>query len=424
MGYGDSPHKQRRPFILVAITVAVFLLLSTSLVLATEMGVKTGVDKIYNSFCFEKVWGGAPVDGNLALLNTSKAMQEIKAAHFVPEIDLSSSYDQQNHSPTFQSFLSDKARYVLAPQSSNILGVNSKTSNSLNYSNQTSLTIKLDGDFSEEQLESRISIESPLINQALSYYGLGSVAGNAVAIDIKSTDEKIFLRVPALSLIRGSKNNKWFQFDKRDIGYMLEDSVENAKNPLQDISKYQNVITGSNRMGIEKVNGIKTTKYQLKIDSNRLINLFDEPMYSSVIAEKPPEINIFFWYGNKDKLTHKFEVIVSGQAQGATINIDTDITLSNFGKDINVGIPTDDEIDDGGFMNLFSMNSNASINKNDVYRVSELRTLKSALALYQSDVGSYPISREICYVGSEECSVLDVLEGQYINQLSVDPSGD
>ncbi len=342
----------KRKYSYIIVGILALMLISAGTIFATEMGANTGFDKIYNLVGLEKIWGGLPANGKIALASTLMNMSEVKSVHFENKTKIEAKYNSEISSP-LQTFLKNKANFALeTSQDGYVLGTDNSDSSTSNRSIGVNITAS--GDYQKDKIQAKIILDSSLLNDGLAFFRLQESKDNSITVDFKEINDKFYLRIPIASVSKEKQKDKWIEFNRSGINsYINEYSATNLSNKNLSLLDYSKLIKTATRVGTETINGYQTVKYKAEIDVEQLYaylgsdktNIDYESKYS-------PNITIYYWVSREDRLIHKFALSLTGKESGSEIKINFETTLSKFNKSFNIEAPEAEEIETEGFGGL------------------------------------------------------------------------
>ncbi len=349
----NNTFRKKSKLFYAIIGVMLLIFVSAGTIFATEMGIKTGFDKVYNLVGLEKLWGGLPSDGKIALIEAIVNMSKVKSSHFESNMAVEASFDSQGIS-SLQTFLNSKAKFAL--ESSNegrVLGTDTEIDSNNNAIIR--LNIKASGDYQKDKMQAKITVGTPLLNDGLSYYNLKTLDKDTLELYIRQIGDKLYLKIPLISKDNNATEAKWLEFKRSDADSYIKMYADTSNSEKQNsLLDYYALISSSQKIGTEEINGHQTAKYKSKIDADKLVALLiGNNQADSEILKYKPEIILYYWIGKDDYYIHKFAVSINSNEQGAKIKTNFETTLSKFDKTFNVQVPETKDIEKGGVSTLF-----------------------------------------------------------------------
>lgn len=479
------PQKSSGKKVLFAIIIIFIVLIlgAGGIVYATEAGyIKANLDKYYTKTGIQQLWGGLPYDGKQAMAVSVSGMGKLDTFHLNGKLSVTISEPSGSDIP-FQTLLKKGNKVAFFESNGVVLGEESVASDSrttttdnstlldnssenlnttdeiigdtttpdinipeddstetapIKTNNNITFGINVEGDLSDKDSQLSLSLDTSSLQDQLSLIGLSSLVSSALRADILMVDKKVYFRIPALSVMVGSKNNKWYGIDLKD----LTAKTDMKEQIISKITGSGDVIKSGEKVGIEDIAGVKTNKYHLELDTARLGQLLvSSSSYNSDLAGYTSTLDV--WVGKKDHLIHKFVLVSEGTFDGVKTQIKFEMNLSKFNVALDISAPDASQVDEDGIMgiqkDIIGLSEGtaeetgddslvtARMKARDAQRKSDLRSLKAALEVYASDYLAYPIDKERVKLSDAgnvlETSLVDISE-PYITKLPIDPSPD
>ncbi|MFA6422943.1 MAG: type II secretion system protein GspG [Patescibacteria group bacterium] len=462
----------KKGLIITIIAFFIVILGMAGLVFATEEGyLNTGIDKYYSKIGLYNLWGGLPYDSKPAMAISALAMSDQKKMQIDGTTTITLSYTESSNIPYLTNFLNNNSSSQIAmADTGKVLGesialgnINDNTNSSINLNGNLNSNSGVDSELLNENINSSIP-ESPSsgnqkysvsmnykvgldnnnadaslnfdltsLSSNLDTLGLSSIATNAVRLDLKVVDDKLYFRIPALSLLIGSDNNKWYEFDLKD----LTATTDYRGKVVTKISQAGDVINSGEKTGSETIDGVKVNNYKLNINALKLAQLLtDSKNVDTTGLETLNKVTVTadVSIAKKDHLIRKINIVTNYSDQGVTVETKNELLFSQYGAVTAITAPADDEIDSTGITGLMSQieaifTDGTSITGSrerarDAVRKSDLRSLQAALEIYYEDNNAYPLSKSVVKT-SDENNILTVLvSSNYLKTLPIDPVPD
>lgn len=246
----------------------------------------------------------------------------------------------------------------------------------------------------------------------------------SIDLDLRRVGGDIYIRLPVLSLITGSQNNKWLAFSERDLASLNTQKLDWQSIDLKALAR---AVTGGERVGYERIGPAQTAHYRVDLDPLTLIEVFELRQSLSSLTEYLSSVTIQaeFWLGTRDSRPYQYQI--TGRYTDSTMGLDANLRvralLSAFGQPTTIVPPDEEQVERDGFEGIFDGDfSDFEMKARDLQRKADLGELKSALELYKGDHGSYPSSnRQISRTNDPHGALLVLTTKGYLASLPLDP---
>lgn len=281
------------------------------------------------------------------------------------------------------------------------------------------ISLKFTGDLAGiDQSQSTISADLSGLGESLP-----ATFPSTVEMDFRQVGGTYYIRLPILSLLVGSDSNKWLAFDSSDLTSPEAEQLADGL-PYKDLS---NLLANASRLGFERIGPVNTAHYQAEIALNDLLELFDlsdDASTNGVTATSNP-ITFEWWMGVNNHLPYRIKINAEAAVEGAIFTIGMDTQYSQFGDSFAVTAPDPADISTDGLSGILGDYGDVELKARDTQRKSDLAAVKSALALYKNDYGSYPSTDGVIARTDDPTSPLaELVTKGYVSALPVDPLAD
>jgi hypothetical protein len=167
----------------------------------------------------------------------------------------------------------------------------------------------------------------------------------------------MYMRLPALAkVIPGGK--PWIKMDLNAIGSQagidLSQFTQFTNDPSRMIDWLRAASGDVTTIGTEKVDGVETTHYRATVDLDKYPDLVPaeqrDAMRKAIDSlEKTTHVTEFpmhVWVGKGDGLVRKVSTVLTQTIQGQTVNVVTSERFYDFGSQVDVALPSDDQVTD------------------------------------------------------------------------------
>lgn len=386
----SEPVKKSRAWLYILLIIFFILIVPAGLVFATEESyLNLGLDKYYNAVGLERLWGGLPVNAGLALSKANIAMEQLKSYHFDGSLDVSGNVSLDNIP---QISMNTNGGKVLGDSASSVAA-----------------TIKMVGDLEkgattiDDKLSTTLSV-------SLNSQGLSSLLAPSFSVDMRQVSNKLYFKIPALSILSGAEANKWVSMDLGQYATKTNSSLINIQKKLIDSIK------SGTRLGQEDIKDKKTYHYQVVLNRSKLSD-------QSISLTTDPKVD--FWIGTKDHLIYRIKGSTDIQVPDyqSQLNLAMDVNLSDFNKVFNITAPSEEEIAKEGLVGLLGGLGfgKSQAKERDVTRKADLIALKGSLDVYYEENGHYPVSPNVDKTNDPNGVLSKTLVPNYVKKLPVDP---
>lgn len=216
----------------------------------------------------------------------------------------------------------------------------------------TSGAVSAEGVFDDEKGE--LTIDASGLTSALNLPSeLGSFDGQVkVLTATEDGHHVVFVGMPTLaSLIPGGK--AWIKADVeklaeasgKDLDGLLDLSGQSPQEMLSLLSRAGTVV----EIGAETIDGDATTHYRANVDLAKALAqrgvpaaAIDELLARGVSTELPIDV----WIGDDDGLVRRVKFAYDATVQGERVSAGLTMTLSDWGSDVSIDVPSSDEVFD------------------------------------------------------------------------------
>jgi hypothetical protein len=209
-----------------------------------------------------------------------------------------------------------------------------------NFSGATSGTMTGEGEFSER--EGHLTLD-------MSDLG-GGAFGDGTA-ELTFSDLVYYMKLPQGTGLPLSPGKEWFKIDLKQLGQTqgldLEQLTQlSQSDPSQALDFLQGASDDFHEVGMEDVRGQQTTHYAGTIDLNKVAENAPADLaeqYKKLAEAAPsPTVPMDVWIGD-DGYVHKLR-FEQKLAAGSSMTMEEE--LYDWGTDVNVTVPSDDEVVD------------------------------------------------------------------------------
>ena len=231
-----------------------------------------------------------------------------------------------------------------AQKSANAGGVTMHLDASFSAGGQSG-SLSADGRFDGDQGELTLHLGDLLA-------GTGLSAGDVKAIVAKQDGHpELYVQAPNLaSLLPGGK--PWLKLDVDQLAKQLGNGQAQGlfgatgASPADALNLLRKVATVT-EVGSEAVDGVDTTHYRADVDLVQALQDGGAP--ADAIAELKAsgvdtKLPVDVWVGKDDGLVRKLHVSYATDANGQHVSGEVTMTLSDYGADVSVDVPSDDQV--------------------------------------------------------------------------------
>jgi hypothetical protein len=211
-----------------------------------------------------------------------------------------------------------------------------------------SMSLSADGEFDGDEGELTMNLGDLLGRAGLS----GAGNGEMKVIVTKDGDRPVmYMRVPdaAAGMLGGDKS--WMKIDLEQAlatagggkaGDLFGATGQSPADALALLRKVGSVT----EVGSDTLDGAKTTHYRATVDVIEALESAGAP--AEAIAEvkasgAATKVPVDVWVGDDDGYVHKLHVTYSTAAGGEGFSGELTMTLSDWGSDVSIDVPSDDE---------------------------------------------------------------------------------
>ena len=378
-----------KKWIYVFIVLFVLILVPAGLIFAHEKNyLNFGLDKYYNKIGLEKIWNGLPINPKLAAPKVAKKMENIQKLHFDSSFTFTFDQDAIGNIPQITQKIPQLA--IRDNEKGKVLGENIDKS--------AEIRMGFAGDYA--------GLEKSAATLSFSTDSTSLGILSALDIDVRTIDNKIYLRLPALSILSSSAKNKWLAID------MGQYKTKVTRDYFAD---FLSVIKSGERLQEEDIKGKNTYHFRVTLDKNKLNELYQEANIS-----KDPEFEI--WVGKKDHQIYKAkgEIFIQEDVSNSQIIIKGQASLSNFNENFNIEAPQKEEVYQEGINEILKSNFGIDYSADNV-RKTDIKAIQILLEKYKVDNGKYPIVSEADKTNNKDGVLNQSLVPKYAKSLPIDP---
>jgi hypothetical protein len=202
-----------------------------------------------------------------------------------------------------------------------------------------------DGEFDGDEGQMTMNL-GDLLGQA----GLPG-SGQIKMVITKAGDHPVmYMQMPQLtSMLPGNK--AWIKLDLEQAmsqlgmggsaGGMLGATGQSPADALAMLRKVASVT----EVGKETVDGAETTHYHATVDIAEALKNSGAPadVLGAMSAGVDTQVPVDVWIGADDGYVHKLHIVYSTAAGGQSFDGELTMTLSDWGSDVSIDVPSDDE---------------------------------------------------------------------------------
>ncbi|MBI4175192.1 type II secretion system protein GspG [Candidatus Berkelbacteria bacterium] len=377
---------------------------------------------------------GLPRDPQQALAQSYQAFQTQTAYHVRGEItvtmsDGSSAVPTQAEEPVMRPFverLIDSVQAAEDPAGTGCPGGRGSTrcgtTDPVLSDDSLEVQFVFEADRQETTSQSRVSVDLSRLAE-LGSFGVPP----RFDIQVRAVRGMLYLRLPLLSLILGTQENKWLALSEDDLTTL---AGERQLASLTDQEFLTEILQNTRRMGREEIHGQKTTHYQVELDPPslaRFLAIPDDPSLETTLRGMTAVID--WWAGNRDRLPYRIAVNLEAPAGESQLHLLATTDLSAYGESVVIAAPEPESVTYDDPLNFFSQTlqsgellSGSQQEVNDARRKADVATMQAALELYHYDYGRYPVTSSLDSKTTDGAPVLQELVTKgYLMVLPEDP---
>lgn len=383
------PEKKGHGCLWAIIIVIILFLLLAGAIFVNEWGIlNLGIEKYYGAIHLEKLWGGLPKESKLALADSVLKMK----------------------GKSFKLEGSTLTNLFLNSSQDSSLGA---WAEGLDLQDEIILEAKVQNkDKLEISFTAEIDSDSTALNNLL--------AGDS-AIDLTAVYDRpdIYLKSETLKRVL-SLDKDWLKV------------INNSETSGTSASKIGDLISGGERVGSQKVDGVSCYVYEVKINSAAFQSLVSNYANLGWLGQDASFTTAKFYLGKRDHYIHKAEINFSHNPSEASLENKLVITFKNIGSNIQITPPSADEIAEknwsevrNAFITGATIPAQGTPEERDQKRKADLKTIQDALLAYKVQNGNYPSTLGAVEKTRDVASNLkSALVPKYLEALPVDPESE
>ncbi|TSC90640.1 MAG: hypothetical protein CEN92_429, partial [Candidatus Berkelbacteria bacterium Licking1014_96] len=195
--------------------------------------------------------------------------------------------------------------------------------------------------------------------------------------------------------------------------------------------KAADLITGGERIGSEKVNGVSCYVYEVKINNSAFKNLISNYANLGWLGQDASFTTAKFYLGKRDHYIHKAEINLTHNPGSVTLKSKITLNFKNIGSNIQITLPAEDEITEKNWSevrDVFIGTTTPTQNtpeERDLRRKADLKKIQDALLAYKVQNGNYPSTLGAIEKTRDAVSNLKTaLVPKYLESLPIDPENE
>ena len=208
-----------------------------------------------------------------------------------------------------------------------------------------SASFSADGLFDGDQGEVTLDMGSLL--------GAAGGSGDATVIVTKQDGKPVlYVKLPQLAtFLPGGK--EWMKVDVEqaikdlNVGGSAQDMFGAAGQSPADVLKLLEKVGTVTEVGDETVDGAATTHYHATVDIEQALENAGAPSQALAAVKQSgieTQVPVDVWIGKDDGYVHRVKVVYNTTANGQSIDGEFTMTLSDWGSDVSIGVPSDDQV--------------------------------------------------------------------------------
>jgi hypothetical protein len=196
-----------------------------------------------------------------------------------------------------------------------------------------------------------------------------------------------------------------------------------------------NIITGGERTGSAKINGVNCYIYEIKVNGKELLSYLSQNNPNLAWAAKDISFqSMKIYLGKRDHLMHKIEASITNVPGLITIKNKVTLNFLDIGKQITIDIPVSDVVVEKNWSDVRATfvtgaptptptpTSTSTPQDRDKQRKADLKKIQDALLAYKVQNGKYPSTLGAIEKTKDATSNLKTaLVPKYLDSLPVDP---
>jgi hypothetical protein len=216
-----------------------------------------------------------------------------------------------------------------------------------------SMSLGADGIFDGDEGELTMNL-----GDILGSAGLPGGSGEARVIVTKDGDHPVmYLRMPELSGMLGG-GKAWIKMDLSELmeqygknGGGGQDLFGAAGQSPADALELLKKVASVTEVGTETIDGDATTHYHATVDIAEALESMGGNVPADALAAiknsgLSTDVPVDVWVGKDDGYVHRLRITYDAAASGESVKGDMTMTFSDWGTDVSIDVPGDDEVFD------------------------------------------------------------------------------
>ena len=420
----DIPQEKKGYGCLWGIIAVLILVLIAVVIAINDLGIlNLGLEKYYGAIHLERLWGGLPKESKMALADSAIKMKDKSfniegsdKATLTVETEEATATETPTASPSPTS-----------TSGSAVQGVETTTKDTVSKIVKEGL-----------EIQGEIKINAHIQNKNKIEVVLSTDVGSKAAtiLELLGNDTMIdmnFIYDSGDIYIKNASLKRILNLDKEwvKITNINAESTSSSK-----ASKLSDLISGGERIGSEKINGVSCYVYEVKINNSAFEGLLSNSLPSLAWLGRDVSFSTAkFYLGKKDHFMHKAEINYSNNPGNITIKNKIVINFKNIGSNIQITTPSSEEVTEknwGDIKNTFVSGTATATptstptntpQERDTLRKADLKKIQDALLAYKVKNGKYPSTSGVVEkTNADSSSLKTALVPEFLASLPVDPS--
>jgi hypothetical protein len=208
-------------------------------------------------------------------------------------------------------------------------------------------SLSADGEFDGDQGEVTLNVGDLLGTTGLS-------GGDQLKLIVTKDGDHpvVYLRLPELAtLLPGGK--EWTKLDLEEamstlgVGGSAKDLFGAAGQSPADALKLLERVGNVTEVGRETIDGAETTHYRATVDVEEALKSAGAPPEAIAAVQRAgidTNVPVDVWIGVDDGYVHRLHLSYGTDVAGQKVGGELTMTLSDWGADVNVDVPSDDQV--------------------------------------------------------------------------------
>lgn len=417
----DIPSEKKGYGLLWGIVAVLILALLAVAVAINELGIMDlGLEKYYGAIRLEKLWGGLPADSKGALADSAKKMEG-------KSFNLEGSSKAELTIQTSESSNERAADLSLnpLPASAKVLGVETASTQDivsemikkgLNIQSEVKINAKI-----ENKNKFEIGLATGINTEAQTVLDL---LNKDMMLDatIVYDNQNIYVNNSAIKRLL-ALNKDWLK-----IKTASTESTGGVKS-----SKLNEIISGGERTGSEKVNGVSCYVYEVKTN-NSAVNSYFSSVYPNLswVTSNSSIQSVKMYLGKRNHLMYKAEITVNNNVGNTKIKNKLILNFKDIGSSVKITVPSAGQVEEKNWSDVKNVFISATATPaptdlatpeaRDTQRKADLKKIQDALLAYKVKTGKYPVtSGNVEKTKDATSNLKTALVPTYLDSLPLDP---